>query len=178
MLAASRRDGSGLALAILGWLTIAFWLSMAVFPLRIPPLGPWPNTGGLLHELPTWIRQLAGVDRPDREVVTAIDRELPRVYVVQWLKIAVGITSGILLLLRRRAGEVLAFTICAGLLGLWVINQFRMLLEPWHFKAYWTVAPRASPSVFLRWVLDPVFYAATLVFLAPVGRPLASRLLK
>ncbi len=150
---------------------------MALFPVRIPPLGPWPNTGGLvqeLRELPTWIRQLAGADRPDRELTATLDRQALAVYASRWLQIAVGVTSGILLLLRKRAGWVLAFTICAAFLALWVINQVRMLLAPWpHFMAYWTVTPRRAPWTFSRWVVDPVFHAATLVILALAGRPFA-----
>jgi hypothetical protein len=162
-----RRQGlSRHALLVFAWITIAFWASTAFFPQRIPPLGPWPDLGGALHGLPEWIRQLAGLDGPEPEIASALERELLKVYALQWLTICAGVTSGALLLRRRRAGRVLAVTLSAALLGSWMISQVQKLFGPdAHFVAYWTVTPRVAPWTFLSWMLHVAFYTATLVVL-------------
>ena len=41
------------AVVAFGVLTVAFWLSRAVFPQALPPLAPMPDFGGLVAEAST-----------------------------------------------------------------------------------------------------------------------------
>lgn len=163
--------GGKRAITAFGILTVTFWLSRAVFPQPIPPVGPLPNIEGLLGEISAWIREaVPSLNRPDREVIASFRRELLGTYILAWLTIATGVASGVLTARRRRAGRWLAIALCGGLLARVLFDQGRMIWEH-QFIRHWTAAVQWVPRLFVRAILDVVFYGATLVYLT--RRPVA-----
>jgi hypothetical protein len=91
------------------------------------------------------------------------DYELNALYILQWLGIATGFASGILIAQRQRVGRWLAIVLCAGSLVWFVVSHGEMLWE--HHFLFWTGMARWLPQRFLRIVLDLLFYVATLAYM-------------
>jgi hypothetical protein len=165
---ADRRTWSaGRPLVVLGWVAMAFWLSQAVFPYLLPPLRSMPDLGAYFREHPVapWIWEKLGQNQPDEDVFRAMNRQLMLVIAVQWIWIALGVASGVLLVLRRRVGWWLAAVVCGIALARAAGGQLRMLRES-HLVEVWTVAVRVVPLVAMRWAMDLAFYVATIAVLA------------
>jgi hypothetical protein len=150
---------------VFGWITVAYWLSKAVFPQPIWPLVPLPTFDGLLSEIAPWIReQVPGLSRPDEEVVARLNREVLRVLALDWLIIATGVASGALLIRRRRAGRGIAVALCAGLLLWMAVAQARLVSEG-HFADRWAAMARVAPKLAIADAIQVLFLASTLVYL-------------
>jgi hypothetical protein len=168
------RDPRARAVAFFGLLTMAYWASRALFPAPIPPFAPMPELGPLLGDVPPWMRSI----EPKLQTVTAetLRTSLMVQVVKAWAFIAAGFASGLLLLLRRRAGRWIALALCAWILAWAVIDRVAMIArhgwEP--FLRVWSLLARMYPSFLASTLLEAVFCALTLVFLA--RRPAASAL--
>jgi len=144
-----------------------FWLSRAVYPGLLPPLGPMPAFSALLDEIPSWIREMVpSLNRPDAQVLTSLHREALTIVVREWALIAAGLLSSVLLLLRRRVGRWLALALAGALLASIVIGDASVVinehLTPW---GLWMVMARTAPPVAVRRWVDVAFYVLTLVIL-------------
>ncbi len=89
-----------------------------------------------------------------------------------WLIIAVGVASGVLVARPSQPGRILAMLLCGALLVPFAWRQARLAWDH-HLVALWTMLAERSPSRFARMVIDPVFYAWTVVDL--VHRPVPGR---
>jgi hypothetical protein len=152
------------ALVLFGVVMIVFWLSSAVLPQPIPPLAPLPKLDRLVGEVPSWIRQqVAGMNRPDDEILASMRREMIAMFAREWLKIATGVASGILIARRHRLGRWLAISLCVGLLGWFAIGHGRMMWE--HHFVYWRAMARYAPQALARITVNLLFYVVTIAYL-------------
>lgn len=168
----NQRTWSGrTALSAFGLLTVAFWLSWAVFPQLIPPLVPLPDLGGVLGEIAPWIRQKSpALDRPDADVLASLRREIFWSLALTWFQIGLGVLAGVLIVCRKRAGRWLAIILCAVLLARFLVFQGRLandrhLIDFWRALAHYAVRP------FIRNLVNVLFSSATVVYLT--RRPVA-----
>jgi hypothetical protein len=155
------------AVVAFGVLTVAFWLSRAVFPYRLPPLAPMPDFGGIVAEVKSaapWIQQKAGLDAPADEIQRSLRSEYVTAIAMRWLQIALGAMSGVLIARRRRAGRWLAVALCAVLFAPFLFFQARLGWQG-RFTPFWRVYAGFSPRLVVDDVAVLLFYAGTLAYL-------------
>lgn len=161
------------ALRVLCLGLVAFWLSLAVVPARLWPLGPAPNIQGLVAEVkaaPRWILemvpQLQGQEAP---LVAKLQREAALIIALTWGLIALGVTGAILTARGWATGRWLTLLLCG-----WILLRVAASEILWRPRLWLPVA-RISPGFAGRLLLDLVVPAATIVYLAirmarrPVG---------
>jgi hypothetical protein len=151
-----------------GAATVAFWLSLAVFPQRVYPLAPLPDAEQILGQVKgvqPWIREkVPSLKRPDEEIVASLRREVFFVFVRLWAEILAGAASGVLIARRSRIGRWLALALCGLSLASFIVGHFRLAWEH-EFIAYWTSFARVLPMQFARSAVNVLFFVATLVYL-------------
>jgi hypothetical protein len=167
------------AVVAFGVLTVAFWLSRAVFPQALPPLAPMPDFSGLVTEAKSaapWIQQQVGLDAPADEILASLRRGLLIEIAKRWLQIGLGVTSGVLIALRLRAGRWLAVGLCAVMLVPLLFTQARLGLQG-RFTTFWRVYAEHSPRLVADGLAVLLFYAGTLVYLTQrrVGAQFSTR---
>jgi len=110
-------------LRIFGIVTVVFWLSFCIY---LPPLAPKPKVKEFvaqLEQIPKELKKLApAVNKPGAELEAQLRAELLNIYILLLCMIIVGVTSGLLLLARRRIGQVLAITLCSLMLLIRVVG--------------------------------------------------------
>lgn len=150
-----------------GAVTVAFWLSRAMFPHPIPPLAPAPDLDGLVAKVksaPAWIQEEAGLGVPEEDLVASLRREVAITLAVRWLQIALGAASGVLIVRRRQVGRRLALGLCSVLLALLLVAQARLGLEG-HLTTMWRVYAEHTPRMVVDGVATLLFYVGTLAYL-------------
>lgn len=166
-----RRWSGRRAVTAFGLLTVAFWLSRAVFPQAIPPLVPLPDLSGLLGGVAPWIRQMSpALDRPDADVVASLRREILWTLAVLWFQIGSGVLAGILIVRRKPAGRWLALILGGVLLAGFLVAQGGLARDR-HLIDFWSALALHAVPLFVRHLLDVLFLSATLVYLT--RRPVA-----
>jgi hypothetical protein len=155
------------AVIAFGVLTVAFWLSRAVFPQPLPPLAPMPDFSGLVAEAKSvapWIQQKAGLDAPADDIERSLRREYATAVAGRWLQIALGAASGVLIARRRRVGRWLAVGLCVVLLAPELTVQARLAWEG-HLTDYWRGFAEYAPRLLVDGILVLLFYAGTVAYL-------------
>lgn len=155
------------AMVAFGVLTVAFWLSRAVFPQALPPLAPMPDFSGLVAEAKSvapWIQPKAGLDAPAGEIAASLRHEYITAITMRWLQIALGAAAGVLIALRRRAGRWLALGLCAVLLAPFLYFQVRLGWQG-RLTGYWRTYAEYSPRLVADGVAVLLFCAGTLAYL-------------
>jgi hypothetical protein len=104
-------------LRIFGIVTVVLWLSFCIY---LPPVAPKPKVKEFVAQVeqtPQELRKLApAVNKPSAELEAQLRAELLNIYILLLFVIIVGVTSGLLLLARRRIGRVLAIILCSVML--------------------------------------------------------------
>ncbi len=153
------------ALVVFGLATCAFWLSLAVFPGLLPPIGPMPDFSGLVREVAPWIREKF-VEQPEGVVLAQLRREFLIDVIKAWLMIAGGTVAGILIVARRAAGRWLAFGLAALVLLIFgSVHAPMVLRDVRHHVQFWGFKLQHLPLLASRDAINVTFSLFTIWFL-------------
>ena len=167
----SSQDSSTRSLYAFGIITVVFWLSFLIY---LPPIAPSPKikepvaeAKRALEELPFLKKLVPELDKPSSELEAQLRREFLASYIKLLFLIIVGVISGILLLAKRRIGQVLAIALCSLCLISRVVGLLRIHPSTWEdWIAFYSAMLKNLPvDLIHKGILASVFFLFSVIFL-------------
>lgn len=150
-------------LTIFALLTILFWLS---FLLYLPPFYATHDIKSLISEAHEAKKFAAEMDKPQEVLEVQSIHSFRLAFIQSLLIIIAGVVSGILLLARRRSGQVLAIVICSGMLILRIVD---IAQSPYVWKRIYFIfvmwLPKRPFYIVHNDIIAVLFYIGTVVYL-------------
>jgi len=156
-------------LKIFSLITIVFWLSFLAY---LPPFIPEPNVKGLISEVEEskeMMKLVPESNKPPDVIEAEFHHQLKIAHMKCAVIIALGAVSGLLMLFRKRSGQILAIALCALTLCYFVFSVVASITGPhgWDsiMRLFTIFFPQHPLMVIHNEIIGTIFKIATLVYL-------------
>jgi hypothetical protein len=149
-------------LKLFGICTIIYWVSLIVY---VPPIAPIPNIRGLLGEIDNdFKREVLKWHKPDEIIEAKVMKDVMFHFAKQYAIILLGVSSGILIIMRRRIGKIIALCLCS----FFIIIKIMSIADryPYYFQQMKMFYDYAPGTVIYIDIVGTIFMLFTILYLA------------